>query len=72
MKLTTTRTMIPLTSEDKEQMYRNGSTVRVWYRKEDTREIYHKDFETLQKANEYNKKTNDTIKQFTIVGRKEL
>lgn len=72
MKLTTTRTMIPLTSEDKEQMYRNGSTVRVWYRKEDTREIYHKDFKTIQEANEYNKKATDTIKQFSMIGRKEL
>ena len=61
-----------LSTQEREEMYRNGSTVRVWYRKEDTREIYHKDFRTLQEANEHNKKTNDTIKQFTIIGRKEL
>lgn len=72
MKLTTTRTMIHMTSEDKEEMYRNGSTVRVWYQKEDTREVYHKDFKTIQEANEYNKKATDTIKQFSMIGRKEI
>lgn len=61
-----------LSTEEREEMYRTGYTVRVWYQKEETREIYYKDFRTLQEANEHNKKTNDTIKQFTIVGRKEL
>lgn len=72
MTHTPTRTMIHLTSEDREEMYRNGSTVRVWYQKRDTREEYHIDFKTLGEANEHNKQTEDTIKQFTIVGRRKI